>query len=241
MAGDWRAFWGGSHRIYVNDRHLRAHYDRIAKDLIALLADRPGAVLLDWGCGDALASPRLAEAGLQVRLYDAVTAVQRRVAQRYGTASGITVLDDAAWAAEPPGSLDVILVNSVLQYLPRPLLDDLLPRFRTLLKPTGVLLLADVIPPDVGMAEDIKALLTAGWRHGYFVAALGGLAATFFSDYRRLRQQLGLTTWTEADILARLQAHGFEALRLPRNIGFSPHRMLIRGTPTAPSDRPAAS
>lgn len=241
MAGDWRAFWGGSHRIYVNERHLRAHYDRIAKDVIDLLADRPGAVLLDWGCGDALASPRLAEAGLQVRLYDAVMAVQQRVAARYRDVPGITVLDDAAWLAEPPGSLDVILVNSVLQYLPRPLLDDLLPRFRALLKPEGVLLLADVIPPDASMVADIQALLAAGWRHGYFVAALGGLAATFFSDYRRLRQQVGLTTWTEADILARLRAHGFEAHRSPRNIGFSPHRMLIRGTPTPSSDRPATS
>lgn len=231
MNNSWQAFWGGSHSIYVNDRHIAAHYARIAEDLIALLADRPGTVLLDWGCGDALASPRLATAGLTVELYDAVPAVQDRVAKRFAGAPGITVLDDAAWAAHPPASLDVILVNSVLQYLPRDALDGLLPRFRALLKPQGMLLLADVIPPDSGMLSDIRALLGNAARHGYLLAALRGLVATFFSPYRKLRRDIGLTTWSEMDIVNKLKAYGFAAARLPRNIGFSPHRMLIRAVP----------
>ena len=231
MALSWQAFWGGSHRIYVNQRHLQAHYRQIAADLIALLADRPGAVLLDYGCGDALASPALAAAGLQVVLYDAVPAVSQRVAARFAGAKGIAVLDEAAWAAQPAASLDVILVNSVLQYLPADALDHLLPRFRQLLRPDGVLLLADVIPPEAGMHPDIAALLAAGWRHGFLLAALLGMAATFFSDYRRLRRELGLATWSEAALRARLAAHGFSADRMARNIGFSPHRMLIRGRP----------
>jgi len=241
MAGDWRAFWSGEHRIYVNARHLEAHYARIAADVTALLADRPGARLLDWGCGDALASPRLAAAGLDVVLYDAVPAVQARVAARFRGAPGIAVLDDAAWTALAPGSLDAILVNSVLQYLPAEALDALLPRFRALLRPQGRLMLADVIPPDAGMLDDIRALLGGAWRHGYLLAALGGLAATFFSDYRRLRRELGLTTWTEAELLARLRAHGFAAERAVRNIGFSPHRMLFLARPMPAADRSAAS
>lgn len=231
MSGSWQAFWGGSHSIYVNDRHVAAHYARIAEDLVALLADRPGAVLLDWGCGDALASPRLAAAGLTLELYDAVPAVRERVASRFAGAPGITVLDDAAWANHPPASLDVILVNSVLQYLPRDAPAGLLPRFRALLKPGGMLLLADLIPPDAGMLDDIRALLAGAARHGYLLAALRGLVATFFSPYRKLRRDIGLTTWSEADMVNELKACGFDARRLPRNIGFSPHRMLIRAVP----------
>jgi SAM-dependent methyltransferase len=234
MSG-WQAFWGGSHRIYVNDRHLAAHYAQIADDLIALFPGPTSAgrgVLLDWGCGDALASPRLAAAGFAVTLYDAVPAVQARVAQRFASASGITVLDDAAYAALPAHNVDVLLVNSVLQYLPRDALATLLPRFRALLKPDGVLLLADVIPPDAGMLDDIRALIASASRHGYLLAALRGLVATFFSPYRKLRSDLGLTTWSESDMVNKLKACGFAAERLPRNIGFSPHRMLFRAVPT---------
>lgn len=231
MSGSWQAFWDGSHSIYVNDRHVAAHYARIAEDLVTLLADRPGAVLLDWGCGDALASPRLAAAGLTLELYDAVPAVRERVASRFASAPGITVLDDAAWASHPPASLDVILVNSVLQYLPRDAPAGLLPHFRTLLKPGGMLLLADLIPPDAGMLDDIRALLAGAARHGYLLAALRGLVATFFSPYRKLRRDIGLTTWSEADMVNELKAYGFAATRLPRNIGFSPLRMLIRAVP----------
>jgi len=228
MSDSWQTFWSGTHRIYVNQRHLEAHYQRLAEDLIELLDGAPGKVLLDWGCGDALASPALAAAGFDVRLYDAVPAVQARVVARFRDAAGIVVLDDDAWAAQPPAGIDVILVNSVLQYLPREALDGLLRRWRDLLRPGGWLLLADVIPPDSSLAADVAALLRAAARHRFLRAAVVGLAATFFSDYRRLRRRLGLTRWAESELLTRLRSSGYAAERLPRNPGISPHRMLVR-------------
>ena len=47
------------------------------------------------------------------------------------------------------------------------------------------------------------------WREGFFAAAVLGLVSTFFSDYRRLRQKLGLKVYAEADMLrqARRAAH----------------------------------
>ena len=57
--------------------------------------------------------------------------------------------------------------------------------------------------------------------------ALAGLVRMVFSDYRRLRQQTGLRRYSEVDMLARLQAAGFGAKRLPTNVGHNPARMPL--------------
>lgn len=229
MSG-WIAYWGRSPRIYVNARHLRAHYTVLAPDLARLVGDR---TVLDFGCGDALATPALVAAGARVLLYDATPQVQQRLTHRYGGRDDVRVLDDAQWQALPDGAVEAVLVNSVLQYIPKQELPALLERWRRLLRPGGELFLCDIIPPDAGMAEDVLALLRMAVRHHFLVAALGGLVATFWSDYRSLRRNIGFSGYSEPEMLAGLAAAGFEAVRLPQNPGPSRHRLAFRARPQA--------
>lgn len=229
----WAEFWGGAHRIYVNQRHLDAHYARIAAD-VGRLIDGRRLVILDYGCGDALAAPAIAARSERLLLYDAVPAVRARAASRFAGAARIQVLEPPEWEALPPASVDMALVNSVAQYLKRAELEALLDRLRLLLKAEGELILADVIPPDSGALDDVAALLGAAARGGFLLAALGGLAATFFSDYRRLRRELGLACYAEAEMLELLRAHGFGAERLSWNVGFNRRRMTFRARPLQP-------
>jgi hypothetical protein len=77
------------------------------------------------------------------------------------------------------------------------------------------------------MVADVKTLLGAGMRHGFLFAAFGSLAHTFFSGYRKLRQRLGLTVYTPEQVIEVLNASGFDAARVQKNIGFSKHRMTF--------------
>lgn len=47
--GDWIAFWNSNHPIYVSPRHRDVHYRTVAQDILARV--RPGARVLDYGCG----------------------------------------------------------------------------------------------------------------------------------------------------------------------------------------------
>ena len=68
--------------------------------------------------------------------------------------------------------------------------------------------------------------------NGFFIAALLGLARTVaLTDYWRLRSNLGLTRYSEADVLARLAAAGFTAQRATKNIGHNPARMTFLARP----------
>ncbi len=223
----WRQFWGQSHCIYVNDRHRAVHYRQVADDLLAVLPPRPMSAVLDYGCGDALDAARVAARVGRLYLFDAVPEVVARLRGRFAGQATITVLDETQLAALPSASIDLVVINSVVQYLQRTELDAALAAIRRVLRGDGVLIVADVIPPDAGAIDDVAALLGTAARRGFFLAALGGLAATFFSDYRRLRQSAGLATYNEAAFLQVLEAAGFQAARRSTNFGFNTKRMTF--------------
>ena len=233
---DWRAFWNGRHSIYVNDRHRTVHYTRVADDIIAMLP-RADAIVLDYGCGEALFAGRVAERCGTLYLSDAAPSVREKLAARHAGDPKIAVLTPEDVARLPDGSLDLVVSNSVLQYLTVAEFEALARMLRPKLKPDGALVLADVLPPDDSLAADIKGLLAPAWRHGFFFAALRGLAATFFSDYRRLRSQIGLTRYAEGDMHARLFALGYTAARRRPNFGFNDRRMTFVAKPAAPGNR----
>lgn len=226
---EWIAYWGSAQvSIYANARHLAAHYEKLLADLTPLLPKDGSFDLLDFGCGDALMAPRLAEKGARVFLYDRVKSVQDRLAARYGSNAALRVLNDEAFASLPEGSFDRIVIISVIQYMDDASLRQWLAKLGRLLKPTGELIVADVIAPGTSAIADASALLSFAWKNGFFVAAFLSLFRTFFADYRRIRAQTGLSFYTEADMLERFAQAGLKAARHYPNIGPTPHRMTFR-------------
>ncbi len=229
MASNWLDFFNGEHALYVNARHKALHDRMIAQDVAALVTD-PASVVLDFGCGEATEAATVARCCATLYLSDAATAVLGRVAERYAGDPVIRPLTPAEVEALPPGSLDLVVVNSLLQYLARAELVRWLAIWHDRLKPGGRLVLGDVIPPDVSPLTDAAALLRFGFEGGFLGAALAGLVRTALSDYRTLRTRLGLTTYEEGDILGLVESAGLRAERRIPNIGHNQARMTIVGT-----------
>lgn len=224
MSNAWIEFWDRPNRIYVNDRHLAAHFRIVADAILSILPSRPGLRVLDFGCGEALEAGRVAAGTDRLFLYDAAPSTRARLAARFAGVARISVVDESVLAQLDDGSLDVIFVSSVIQYLDRDGLAVLLATARRLLAPGGTLVVADVIAPDTRVADDIRSLLVLGWREGFLLDAMLGLVATLFSDYRRLRGRLGLSTYDGPTLLSLFAAAGFEAHAYPRNLGENPAR-----------------
>ncbi len=177
VMSDWRSFWDSEHSIYVNARHKDVHYREIA-DQIAAFVPGPAARVLDYGSGDAIHADRVAAVAAEVTLCDAAPSVRAAMASRFAGNPRIKVISPEEVAALPDGRLDLIVTNSVAQYLTEDELTRLLAMFRRLLAPGGTLIFADVIPPDVGALSDVTALLRYAAKHGFLFAALVGLAKT---------------------------------------------------------------
>lgn len=223
---NWREYWNGPHPIYVNARHRALHFSLIARDIAALIPSR-NAAMLDYGCGEADTAAELAGRCGKLYLFDTADAVRARLAEKHAGNARILVIDEPGLTDVPDGSLDLIVVNSVLQYLGEAELIGILDFARAKLKPSGRLALGDVIPADANAVSDTLALLDFAFKGGFLFAALIGLVRTALSDYRKLRDRLGLTRYAQAQMLELLQNNGFAAQRAPKNIGHNQGRMLF--------------
>jgi SAM-dependent methyltransferase len=228
----WRDFWNGEHAIYVSQRHKALHYRGIATDLISHIP-APDAVVLDHGCGEALDAGRVAGACGKLYLCEAAPNVREKLRAMLGGKANVAVVSPEEVEALPEGDLDLVVANSLIQYLSREELIALLALWLRKLKPGGKLVVADVIPPDVSPLTDASQLLAFAWRGGFLGAALAGLVRTAFSDYRKLRAQYGLSTYRADEITALMSQAGYTPVTRSTNFGHNPHRMTFEGTKPA--------
>jgi ubiquinone/menaquinone biosynthesis C-methylase UbiE len=227
---DWRSFWDSSHSIYVNARHKDVHYREIA-DQIAAFVPGPGAHVLDYGSGEAIHADRVAAVAAQVLLCDSAPSVRAAIAARFAADPRLRALSPEEVEKLPDRSLDLIVSNSMTQYLSAAELDRVLGLWHRLLAPAGALIVADVIPPDTGALTDVMALLRYAAANGFLAAALGGLVRTAMSPYSRLRSRIGVTRYTQSEFMQKLRSAGFAAERLTRNLEHNAARMTFRARP----------
>jgi len=227
---DWISFFDSDHPIYVNARHRAVHARLVALGIGEYMT-RPGMSILDYGCGEAFYAGRIAEHAGELMLCEAAPHLRQSLKDRFADNDTISVLSPDEVAALPDGRFDLVIMHSVAQYLTKDQAHDLFILFRGLLRHDGTFVLGDVVKPDVSAVTDAGALLGLAAANGFFLAALFGLARTALSGYRKLRQDAGLTRYSEAEIVAALNAVGFSAKRAEHNLGHNQSRMALVAKP----------
>ena len=232
---EWIDYYNSTHTIYASKLHRDLHFQVIARDIIGYISSQD-QVVLDYACGEALFAARVADACSKLFLAEPAPGVRGRLIARFAPNTRIRVrsLDDLRTMEEK--SIDLVVMNSVAQYMTPEELDSAFAVIRRLLKPAGHLVLGDILRPEVGMARDVLALLKFAKTHGFLKDALYGLASTALSDYRQLRSRVGLQRYREDEMIRKLAVAGFSASRARSNIGHNPWRMtfvarqaLVRG------------
>lgn len=222
----WIEYWNSDHPIYVNDRHLMLHYRGIAQD-IADLVPGPDAQALDFGCGEALSADLIAQKCRRLLLVDSAPTIREKLKARFEGNRAVHVLAPEEAKALAAGSLDLVVIHSVAQYLTKPDFAALVADFAQKLKSGGSIIVGDILPNDLSAMTDARALLRFGFEGGFLVPAFVGLVRTALSDYRKIRAQLGLTHYDEAEMLAVLEKAGLTARRLEKNLGHNQARMAF--------------
>ncbi|QHO73994.1 methyltransferase [Bradyrhizobium sp. CCBAU 051011] len=223
---EWIDYYDSTHTIYASKLHRDLHFQVIARDIIGYIAS-PDAVVLDYACGEALSAAKVADACAKLYLAEPAPGVRGRLIARFAPNTKIRVrsLDELRTMNE--SSVDLVVMNSVAQYMTPDELDSAFAVIRRLLKPNGRLVLGDILRPEVGMFRDVLALLKFARAHGFLKDALYGLASTALSDYRQLRTRVGLQRYGEDEMIGKLAAAGFAASRAQQNIGHNPWRMTF--------------
>jgi ubiquinone/menaquinone biosynthesis C-methylase UbiE len=228
---EWIDYYDSTHTIYASKLHRDLHFQLIARDIIGYISS-PDAVVLDYACGEALSAAKVADACGKLYLAEPAPGVRGRLIARFAPNTRIRVrsLDDLRKMTEK--SVDLVVMNSVAQYMTPQELDAAFATIYRLLKSGGRLVVGDVLRPEIGMLRDVFALLRFAARNGFLRDALLGLVSTALSDYRQLRSRVGLQRYSEDEIISKLAKAGFTASRAPFNIGHNQYRMTFVARPS---------
>ena len=228
---EWIDYYDSTHTIYASKLHRDLHFQLIARDIIGYISS-PDAVVLDYACGEALSAAKVADACGKLYLAEPAPGVRGRLIARFAPNTRIRVrsLDDLRKMTEK--SVDLVVMNSVAQYMTPQELDAAFATIYRLLKSGGRLVVGDVLRPEIGMLRDVFALLRFAARNGFLGDALLGLVSTALSDYRQLRSRVGLQRYSEDQIISKLAKAGFTASRAPFNIGHNQYRMTFVARPS---------
>jgi cyclopropane fatty-acyl-phospholipid synthase-like methyltransferase len=179
---DWATYFG---RLAPDSPLYREQSAAYVKALTAAVGVRADQRVLDFGCGFGFVARMLAPRVAEVWFWDP-SPNMRQVAERttadVPNASFLDIGAELARRREAAGigrTFDLILVNSVAQYMAASEFWGWLPKWRSMLAADGVLVLSDVIAPAHGGLSDIADLLRFGARRGFplrgVVDAVGGI------------------------------------------------------------------
>src|SRR5580700_11757425 len=143
---DWIDYYDSTHTIYASRLHRDLHFQVVARDIIGYIS-APDAVVLDYACGEALSAAKVAEACGMLFLAEPAPGVRGRLIARFAPNSKIRVRSLEDLRKMPEKSIDLVIMNSVAQYMTPDELDAALVNIRRILKPSGRLVLGDILKP----------------------------------------------------------------------------------------------
>jgi len=206
--------WGHGRSYWPVERLQCAQAGLYVERLFEAVPLSLGACVLDFGCGGGQAAARLADRVGRLALWDPDPAARAAATAAVSGRRNATVL---AAAPAPPAAFDVVLVNSVLQFVPRCDLPELLAGLGAVLAPGGRVVVSDVIPRGHRARRDILDAARFAGRAGV-LAPLAAAATRAAAGYLSASRRQPLTR-IDADELAALGgAAGLATAVLPANL-----------------------
>lgn len=220
MAKEWFAYFD---RLRESPLH-RAQSTLYVRSLIAEVGVHRDQRVLDFGCGFGSVVALLAPLVAEVWWWDPSPNMRSATRRTTSEIHNVRSCDLSLPPAERPqqsrrkgGAFDLILVNSVAQYMAPAELWRWIAGWRDLLAPDGQIVLSDLIPLQHGTLSDIVDLIRFGAQHGSaFRAAMQAVGD--IGEYRRTTRAVPLVRVSAQELIRHAADAGLETLVLPRNL-----------------------
>jgi SAM-dependent methyltransferase len=237
-AGNWLTYWN---ELPHGGLLFTPESEEYVRNLKTAFPPQKSWRVLDFGCGYGSISAGLCLSVGAMHYWDASENMRSLAAEalhRYPNTRPI----DLAEPLRLPEDLrfDLIVVNSVIQYMKPHEFSGWLRTWKSLLAPEGRLVISDVTPPHRGILGDLLALFRFSLRHRYLMAAL----RTVFAERARYQQTANahpLLKLTREQLTNEAQQAGLAVSFLPRNLTHFPGRITAVFTDKTPAEMASTS
>jgi cyclopropane fatty-acyl-phospholipid synthase-like methyltransferase len=221
-ANPWTAYWES---LPAGNLLFRPEAEAFARNFLDFFPPDPALRLLDFGCGYGHVAALLAPHFGGIAVADAAKSMQDAAAAALAGFENVTV-----WDHEWDRGFDLVLVNSVVQYLSAEELLDRLRQWRPILNPGGKVLLSDLIPPGHTARADAWALAKFSLRHRYFFQAVRKTLAER-KRYAAVAHATPLFRIGREELTHLATTAGYRTTYLPHNLTHFPGREAAVLTP----------
>jgi 2-polyprenyl-3-methyl-5-hydroxy-6-metoxy-1,4-benzoquinol methylase len=219
----WLAYWD-------TDRGERRLIEVESEDYVTRLSERvelgPKLTVLDFGCGTGIPASLLASRVGRILLWDPAGAAMETARARIANVPNAGLIDLPSIGRDHDGTFDLIVANSVVQYMSVPELEGWIRRWSDLLAPGGAIVLSDMPGGNSRFAGEMAEFLWFSMRRGVLLQAL----AHGFRDIARYRAARSARPLLRADrpMFERVAAAaGLDAEWLPVNLTFRRSRLTL--------------
>jgi SAM-dependent methyltransferase len=220
QASGWSGYWEG---LQDRQRIFRSEATDTVRRLFSEAPLPAGARVLDFGCGFGLVGAGLARRGCEVWLWDASPHMRKLARMNAAHVAGVHFADLSRPEDLPPLRFDLVLVNSVAQYMPDAELDAWLTRWARLLAPGGRIVIADLLSEEASALADWRDFTRHALRGGFLLRAVReGLAE--IARYRRMRGARPLRRLSRGELSERAERHGLHLRFADRNVTYKRRR-----------------
>lgn len=202
-------------------------FEREADFFVSRLCDAfsidSDTVVIDFGCGFGAVAERLAARGAQLRFWDSSVIMRLKASQRLAALPQASLLDLSDPGQGPRGEADLVIVNSVAQYMTLEELVSWLQRWRTMLKPGGAIVLSDIVSPGSTLFTEVRESLRFAARQHILWRTVPRLIRESVR-YTRWRNALELLRLDQSDLSRMAKEAGLKADKRPQNLTFRSNR-----------------
>jgi len=223
----WRGFWESASSCRLN--YVEAeHFITALQQHVGL---EPAWRVLDFGCGFGFTAGLIAPRVASVSVWDTAANMRAHARDHLAPHGNVSFLDLGTGIALPDGArFDLIVVNSVVQYMSADELAGWLAAWRDGLAPEGRLVLSDLIPRGHDVRRDIPAVLLFSVRRGTLLRALiEGVKE--WRRYRQVHRSVSLLTIAPEKLTEQAKELGLQTEILPMNLSSHPARVSVVLTP----------
>lgn len=219
----WLTYWNDLPAGRLLFAPEAAEYVRNLRDAIPFTSS---ARVLDFGCGYGGPASLLAPHVGTLFFFDAVPSMMAAATENLKPFPNARPWDGV-------GPVDVILVNSVAQYLRPGELADRVREWADVLTPGGLLVLSDLTPPGHSSLSDMWSLFRFSVQRGYILRAVWNTLAER-QRYAMAGKERPLTHYTDAEIERTAAEAGLGCRYLTRNLThFRDRRTAVLTKPAA--------